>query len=308
MAETRTLTPIPEGQTYQQWVAAQQPAAAAPAPTSSAALDTLRDLFSAWGLDSLADWLVQQEIAGQTPEQIVTDLRNRPEYKARFPAMDKLRADAAKNNMPAISEGDYLAMEAAYRRVLANSGLPTGMFDSADDFARLIENGVDPTEVAERVAAAKLAVDQTDPYVRSQLRDLYGITTTDLTAYALDPVRNSDYIRRVATTATLAGLSQRAGLVVEAGSWERYAQDMINQQMSEAEIVSSVSQAATLADTQIKLGQVEGEKVTGADMLDVVVNRDAKKTLKSQQRAARERARFAGTQGVGPSSLRGQGL
>jgi hypothetical protein len=178
------------------------------------------------------------------------------------------------------------------------------MFDSADDFTRLLENNVDPTEVRDRVAAAKLAVNQTDPNVAAQLREQYGITTTDLMAYALDPAKNASYIQKLATSATIAGLSQTAGLGGDPARWEQYAQDAINRGMGQGQINEAVQSAAALSATQSRLANIEGDVFTGNDALDVTMNQDAAKTLASQRRAQREKARFSGSTGIGSGSLR----
>lgn len=270
-----------------------------------ALIDELRATLATWGLENLASWLIEQEQATKDPLQIMTELRARPEYQARFPAMQALQDAAKRNNMPAVTEQNYLQMEVAYRTALQDSGLPQGMFDSADDFVALLTNDVDPTEVRERVAAAKIAVDQTDPYVVSQLRDMYGISTTDLMAYALAPDKNASYIEKVATSAMIAGLGQRQNLAAEKGSWERYAQDAINQNMSQGQIVDAVASAANLQTAQSRLAAIEGDQFSSTDALDVTINKDAGKVLKSQQRAAREKARFAGTTGITTQSLQG---
>lgn len=270
-----------------------------------ALIDELRATLATWGLENLASWLIEQEQQTKDPLQIMTELRQRPEYQARFPAMQALQDAAKRNNMPSVTEQNYLQMETAYRTALQDSGLPQGMFDSADDFVALLTNDVDPTEVRERVAAAKIAVDQTDPYVVSQLRDMYGISTTDLMAYALAPDKNASYIEKVATSAMIAGLGQRQNLAAEKGSWERYAQDAINQNMSQGQIVDAVASAANLQTAQSRLAAIEGEQFSSTDALDVTINKDAGKVLKSQQRAAREKARFAGTSGITTQSLQG---
>lgn len=268
-----------------------------------ALVDDLSRMLSAWGLEALGPWLVEQAKTITDPLTLLTALRQRPEYQARFPAMKALQDAALRNGMPVVDESQYLEMEWSYRKALQSSGLPPQMFDSADDFVKLLENNVDPTEVQERVAAAKVAVNQTDPFVRGQLRSMYGISEQDLMAYALDPARNAEYVEKVATSAMLAGLSQRQGLAAEKGSWERYAQDSINQQLDQQEIVESVATAAALTTVQSRLAGIEGEKFTGEDAMDVVISRNAAKTLKSQQRAARERARFAGSSGVSSTTL-----
>jgi hypothetical protein len=265
--------------------------------------DDLRDTLDQWGLGSLSDWLISQMQNNADPLTILSELRKRPEYKARFPAMDALVAAGKKNGMPVIDESQYMQMETAYRTALANSGLPPGMFDSAADFVKLLENNVDPAEVQERVAAAKVAVDQTDPFVRGQLRSMYGIDSQALMAYALDPTKNAQYIEKVATSAMIAGLAQRQQMAADRGSWERYAQDAINQQLDQAEIVNAVANASALSTTQSRLAAIEGGQFTTNDALDITLEKNAAKILKSQQRAARERARFAGSSGVTGQTL-----
>jgi hypothetical protein len=132
---------------------------------------------------------------------------------------------------------------------------------------------------------------------------LYGISETDLMAYALAPDKNARYIEKIATSAMIAGLSQRQELAADSGSWERYAQDAINQQMTQSQIVDSVANASALATVQSRLANIEGGTFTGQDALDVTIEKNAQKTLKSQQRAQRERARFAASSGISGTTL-----
>lgn len=270
-----------------------------------ALIDDVRSLLESYGLGSLASWIVQQQVDGKDDLTIVTELRQRPEYKQRFPAMDALqRAVNSGGAGHAVTEADYLSMEDAYKQAFQNSGLPSTMYNTPDDFRRLIEAQVSPAEVQRRVAAAKVAVDNTDPNTRGSMLDMYGITSTDLMAYALDPEKNADHLQRIATSSILAGYGKSSGLSdLSRRQWEGYAQDLINQEADDSDIRSIISSAYVTVENQRRLAGIEGEQFTTNDALDVTIRKDAVKGLASEQRAKREKARFSGSQGVNAKSL-----
>lgn len=268
---------------------------------TNAMIAEFQRLLAGYGLGSLTGWIVGAVTAGKDQLTILTELRAKPEYKVRFPAMDALQQKAQAGGGVAITEGEYLSMERAYRKQFQDAGLPAHMWDSPDDYKRLLESDISPDEVGERISAAQIAVESQDPAVLRSLRDIYGLTSTDLVAYALDPAKNSKYIEKISTTSLLAGYGQTAGLAN--ANWESYAQDLINQQASEEDIRTAVSQSAQLQTEQDRLAEIEGGQFTSSDALDVTVRKDAKKITASQKRANREVARFAGTQGISTGSL-----
>lgn len=272
-------------------------------------ISTLNAVLKSYGLDSMSQWIIDSVVAGKDELTIITELRSTPEYKARFPAMAEIQRKATAGLGTQINEAQYLEMERAYRQAMAYSGLPVDMWDTPDDFARLMTADVSPTEVQRRIAAAREAVDSTDENTRNQLMQMYGITTTDLMAYVLDPEKGSDYLQKVATTSILAGYSQSAGLSsLSRDKWESYAQDLISQQVSDAGIRDIVYGTDVLAEQQSRLAGIEEGQFTTEDALDSTIRRDADKIMASERRVARERARFAGTQGLGSKSLQGRGI
>lgn len=272
-------------------------------------IDSLRAVLSNYGLDSMTDWLVNAVVSGKDELTIITELRKTPEYKARFPAMDELQKKAIAGTGVAINEGQYLELERSYRQAFAVSGLPVQMWDSPDDFARLIVADVSPVEVQRRITAAKEAVDNTDPNTRDALMRMYGITTTDLMAYALDPQKGADYIQRLATTSILSGYSMSAGFAdMSTAQWESYAQDLINQQIGDDELRTLVAGADTLAEAQSRLAQIEGDTFTTSDAMDVAIRKDSDKMMASERRTAREKARFSKTSGITTGTLKGSSI
>lgn len=281
-------------------------AEATPTEEQQTLIDLLRGILAEYGLEGMTDWLIGSVIAGKDELTILTELRQTEEYKARFPAMAEINRRASAGQGVAINEGEYLQIERAYRQVLADSGLPPTMWDTPDDFARLMVEDVSPTEVQRRVAAAKESVNNTDANSRLALMDMYGITTQDLMAYALDPTRGAEYIQKVATSSILAGYSRTAGLAnLSTAQWESYAQDLINQQVTDDELRNLVSGADLLSETQQRLAEIEGGSFTTTDAMDIAIRKDSDKMLASERRAAREKARFSGSSGVSTGTLRG---
>lgn len=269
----------------------------------------LANILSAAGLQDLAPWVISQQVEGKDYMTILTDMRKLPQYVARFPAMAELQRKAATGAGVPANEAQYLQAEQEYRRIFQMSGLPANMWDTPDDYARLLTNDISADEVARRVDAAKIAVYSTDQNTRDELQRLYGIGTTDLMAYALDPAKNSEYIRKVATTSMLAGYSKTAGISDLSGqAWEGYAQDLINQNVSEGGVRDIVAAADTIQEQQLRLAGIEGEQFTTSDAMDIAIRKDSNKTLASQRRVEKEKARFSGSQGVSTGSLRGSGI
>lgn len=272
-------------------------------------IDSLRYVLSNYGLESMTDWIVSAVVSGKDELTILTELRSTPQYKKRFPAMAELQKNAAAGTGIAITEGDYISQERAYRQAFALSGLPPQMWDSPDDFAKLMTADVSPTEVQRRIAAAQEAVNNTDPNTRSALLEMYGITAQDLMAYALDPKRGADYIQKIATSGILAGYARSAGFGnMSTSQWESYAQDLINQQIGDDELRGIISGADILAGTQSRLAGIEGDQFTTSDAMDVAIRKDSDKIMASERRVAREKARFSKTSGVTTGSLKGSGI
>ena len=101
-----------------------------------------------------------------------------------------------------LSPGEYLDLEGSYRDVLRANGLPASFYDSEDDFAKLIGGTVSVSELQSRIVDGFNAVQNADPEVKRQMKELYGVSDADLAAYFIDPERvrpllvASDYKRQ----------------------------------------------------------------------------------------------------------------
>jgi len=132
---------------------------------------------------------------------IMGRLRATPEYKQRFAGNEQRR----KAGLNVLSESEYVALENSYRQLMRQSGLPTGFYDSNDDFTALIASDVSVGELSERVNQGFEAVMNADPEVVSEMRRLYNIGDGELAAYFLDPERATPTLLRQARSAQIAG-------------------------------------------------------------------------------------------------------
>lgn len=179
---------------------------AAPAPTQSTSAGAQFAFLEQMGLGDLGKDLWNQFLNGVPIETVLINMRQDPRYKKRFPAMEALSKDGR-----AITEAEYINLESAYIGIMRSAGLPTGFFDSPNDFAKFIENDVSPAELEKRVFDGIIAAEQAPQEVKDQLSRLYGINQGSLAAYYLDPDRALPVLERQFTAAQISGAGTRTG-------------------------------------------------------------------------------------------------
>jgi hypothetical protein len=175
------------------------------------AFSRLRALLSRVGLSEL-EGAVQGVITGGTVDlndsnAILFALREQPAYQRRFAG----NAARAKKGLPELDPGTYVGLEEQYRQLMQSNGLPTGFYDQTDDFQKLIEGDVSPQELQDRIQQGYRRVQDADPEVRRQMRELYGVDDNALTAYFLDPTRAAPLLTRQARAAEIAARGREQG-------------------------------------------------------------------------------------------------
>jgi hypothetical protein len=203
---------------------ATDPAAAVLAQQRSDAFSRLRALLNRVGLDELSGSVQTIITSGQVdlgdPNAILFALRDQPAYRRRFAG----NAARAKKGLPELDPGSYVQLEESYRQLMRNNGLPAGFYDQNDDFTKFIENDVSISELNERIQQGYRAVQDADPEVKRQMRELYGVDESGLTAYFLDPTRAAPLLSRQAQAARVAARGrEQAGLQLTALSAEELA-------------------------------------------------------------------------------------
>lgn len=171
------------------------------------ALDVINALLSDYGLLGLSNFvydLVFKEDVMNGREVLARIRADQGEagqvYRKRF-AGNYARRDAGLN---VLSEDDYIAMETSFSRIMRAAGLPSGFYDSPDDFASLIGGDVSAAELSSRVNEGYLAVQQSNPQVINEMRRLYGVDDSMLAAYFLDPAKATPMLLRQARSSQIA--------------------------------------------------------------------------------------------------------
>jgi len=180
----------------------QKPGVNALSATDQSAKAIITNALNNYGLSSLADWAWQQYTGGSSPDTIMLDLRQRPEYAARFPAMAAL---AQKGQ--AITEGQYIQYETSVSQVMRANGIPSGFYDQPSDITKFLTNNVSVAEIQSRVQDAAAAIFTSSPEVRGQLNALYGAGASQgqITAWFLDPNRAEPLIAKEWAAAQASG-------------------------------------------------------------------------------------------------------
>lgn len=171
------------------------------------AVGVLEKTLSDWGLPTtLARGL--WDTYKTDPDKALLDLQGSQEFKARYPALDALRKKGR-----AITPAQYQAMENQFAERLRAYGVPPGLYDSPDDFAKWISGEVSVAEVDDRLKAAEQAVLNAPPQVINSLKRFYNVTDGDLVSFFIDPDRTASALeaRQRATAANIAGNAELAG-------------------------------------------------------------------------------------------------
>ena len=179
-------------------------------PTQSqrqSALDVITALLEDYGLTGLSnfvyDLVFKEDVMSgdDVLARIRADKGQAGEiYRARF-AGNVTRRKAGLNVLP---EKTYIGIENQFSQTMKAAGLPSGFYDSPDDFAALIGADVSPSELVSRINEGYLAVQQSNPQVTAEMRRLYGVDDSMLAAYFLDPERATPILLRQANAAQIA--------------------------------------------------------------------------------------------------------
>lgn len=213
-------------------------------------------------------------------------IRDTDAYKRRFAGNIALQA----KGQPIYSLTQYIELENKYKQAMQGSGLPSGFYDSPDDFAGFMANNVSPSEILDRVQQGYMAVRQSDQAVINQMKQLYGVSEGDLAAYFLDPDKATPVLLRRAQAAQVGGEAMRqAGIQLSSQQAEQLASQGID--------VGEARQgfAGIAASEQIfgRMGAQE-EEILLEDQLGAAFGTNPAAAQRVRQRASQRAAEFAG--------------
>ena len=176
-------------------------------PESQDAVAYLEELLRSYGLEELAGWAYEQVTSGNSPTMIRQLLWEQPAFKKRF----KVIFDRRAKGLSAISVNEVIDYERKGRQLLQAAGLPSGFYDTPDDFYNFLLNDISLSELNDRVQIAREYTYNIDATTRAEIQRLYGLTDGDFTAHALDPQRAVPILKNKFTSARTAAASIRAG-------------------------------------------------------------------------------------------------
>jgi hypothetical protein len=225
---------------------------AAAAAERQSAYDLLYAQFSQYGLGSLVEPLRGLIQSGASPAEFTIKLRESEAYKKRFAA----NAQRVAKGLKAIGEAEYLGLEDQYQNILRNAGLPEsywkrGDLGVQDGFTNFIANDVSAVELEDRVSTAQQRVLYANPEVSIALKTFYpDISNGDLLAYALDPTKGLEQIKRRITAAEVGSSAVQMGLatnVTDAEYLARYGVNKATAQQGYGTIAGGLQRGSQLA-------------------------------------------------------------
>ncbi len=270
--------------------------AAAKQERAENAITVLTDRFKRYGLASLIPKIKELAIGGATESTITLQLQETQEYRQRFSA----NQDRINKGLSVLDPGDYLRLEDRYRQIIRAYGLKD--FDNDNYVTQFISNDVSPEELSSRVVTAVQRVRNADPAITKTLRDYYGIGTTDLVAYVLDPNQQFQKIERQVAAAEIGTAARKQGL--EAGV--NVAEQLAAQGITQAEAQRGYSTIADILPTTTKLSQIYTGVLDQYDQAEAeqeVFNSLASAQRKRRNLIGREIAEFGGASGLSKTAL-----
>lgn len=260
------------------------------------AISVLTDRFSRYGLASLVPKIRELAISGASEDTIALQLQETEEYKQRFSA----NQERLKKGLRVLDPGSYIGLEDRYRQILRAYGLK--QFDTDSYVTQFLANNTSPEELSSRVVTAVQRVQNADPALVRTLKDFYGIGTTDMVAYVLDPTNQFPKIERQVAAAEIGTAARRQGL--EAGVL--VSEQLAAQGVTEAEARRGY---ATIADILPQAGKLSAiytdvlDQYGQAEAEQEVFNSLASAQRKRRALTEREIASFAGQSGLGRTAL-----
>lgn len=258
----------------------------------------LNNLFTSYGLGSLAPKIFDYIKNGYSADTISILLQETSEYKQRFAGNEARR----KAGLPVLSPSEYLSVESSYRQIMQTAGLPSGFYDTPSDFTQWIGRDVSPSEIQSRVDMATQATVLANPDYRKALNQM-GVDDSQLTAYFLDQTRALPILQKSAATAAVGAGALAQGLRFD----KAYAETLATQGVTGEQARQGYSQIAGELPEMQKLGEIYGQEYTQRTAEEAVFEGKGPAVEKRRKLASQERAQFSGTAGAARGGLAQRG-
>jgi hypothetical protein len=177
------------------------------------AFAALADLFTSYGLESLAGEISGYMTQGLTAGEALIKLKTNPAgaYAKRFAG----NFTRVKNGLNAISEAAYIGLENSYAQTLKDFGLGNMVSLNREDnykkFADYISGDISADEFKDRVKTVVTRVQNADPSIKATLKSFYPeISDNDLVSYFLSPKENLPKLQEKVTASEIGAAATGA--------------------------------------------------------------------------------------------------
>ena len=276
------------------------------------AFEVMRERFTIMGLGTLALEIEkifkgEGKTRGNSPIPIPTSdagfylaLIETDAYYKRFGAVNEARIKAGYS---ALDERTILGMEDEYQKVMKSYTMPTGFYDSPEDYQTFIANNLSERELADRLQASRQFAAVVDPNIKTQLKSLYNIDENMLAAYIADPAKGQDLLKGLAGKSLTAAAAVLSGITAQGAE---LATGFGAGEMSFAEQQQRFGTAATAAERGRFLSEIERQQqdVYGEQQAIAETFGGLESSRRARERlTAREVARFGGAAGTTTASF-----
>lgn len=270
--------------------------------TNASAVDIIKAILKPYGLDSLGPEMYDVGKTTGSADAAYIWLKGQPKYKEQFPGM----ALREQNNLAPIDEQTYIAWKSQMTETMRQNGIPPGFYDSPDDFATFIGNGVSAKEVEDRVVNGVVASRNAPQEVKDKLFEYYGIDEGHLAAYWIDPSAGAGERLLRQQAATFAGAA--ASRARFEGLTRQDAEGLGLYKRSQEELESGFSDIVQGQELMQGLSSEGGvDQFTKDEQLQYVAGNKAS-AIELAQRANKRKAAFAGGGGFAESATGVTGL
>lgn len=257
--------------------------------TNRDAFVALEQLFTTYGLGTLAQSIFNFIQQGYSQDSITLLLQQTPQYQQRFAG----NAIREKNGLAVLSPAEYLATEASYYQVVKAAGLPSNFYNSTADWVNWIGNDVSPTEVQSRVQMAQTATEQAPPDLVQALGQM-GVPKQSLVAYFLDDTKALPILQQQFNAAQIGASALRNNLVMDPTRATTFA----NMGITVDQANSAYQQIGETLPTLEELGRVYNQNYTQQTAENNLIMGNAQAALQTQKLVGQERAAFSGNAGA----------
>lgn len=219
---------------------------------ASASMNLMMKALRSYGftldqMQSLRPWVQSLFHRGVSQAELNLELRERPEFKSRFPVIDARE----RAGLSPMSVAEVLEYEVAVKDLMRRAGMPKGFYDSPMDAQRLLGLDLSVEEIRVRVQDVYDRVNSAPLEVRQAFLAYFPEATGALAAYMLDAENALPLLTQQAEAAVLGGNARNFGVDLTAQDALELAAADINEFQLRSALGELTTQDAPLFDESV---------------------------------------------------------